>query len=174
MDPILIDSTTLYDSPRFRLDQERFQIGETKLLRPVIHHPGSVVILALEGPDRLVMERQWRYALRAWTLELPAGTMEADEDPLLCARRELTEETGFVATTWRHLMNFFPAPGVSDECMHLYVATDLQKSQTDPDEGELIQTEIMDRAQILNLVRRGELQDGKTLIGLAALGWWGG
>lgn len=173
MDPLLIHSTNLYDSPRFRLDQECFQVGEKRLLRPVIHHPGSVVIVALESQDRIVMERQWRYALRAWTLELPAGTMEAGEDPLLCAQREMTEETGFVAKTWRHLMDFYPAPGVSDECMHLYLATDLQKTQTDPDEGELIHTEVMDRAQILELVRSGTLRDGKTLVGLAALGWWG-
>lgn len=162
-----------YHSPRFRLDEETFALadGDT-VTRPVVHHPGAVATLAQPSPKRLVLVRQYRYPIQAWTLEIPAGTCEAGEDPQDTAKRELAEEAGLSAATWQELSRFYPAVGVSDELMILYRAQGLQPCAGDPDHGELVQLEEVACQDLPRLIAAGSICDAKTLIACAILGVW--
>jgi len=133
-----------------------------------------VAILALDDQDRVLMVRQWRVAAGQALLEIPAGTLDvADdgsiEDPDLAARRELEEETGMRAGTWRLLARFYSAPGFTSELMHLYLATDLRPAdghRLGPDEDEHLLLDPMPWREALAAAERGEVADAKSLVGL--------
>ena len=156
-------------SPRFRLVDETFATPAGAITRPVIHHPGAVAILAQPTPDQVVLVHQYRYALRQWTWEIPAGTREPDEDPSATAGRELQEEAGFRAGRLDELVRFHPAPGVSDELLIVYRATGLVPVPVSPDHGELIRPEMVALADLPARLR-GSPRDAKTLLAL----WLGG
>lgn len=156
-------------SPRFRLVESTFATPAGTITRPVIHHPGAVAILAQPTPDQIVLVRQYRYALRQWTWEVPAGTREPNEDPSVTAGRELQEEAGFRAERLVELIRFHPAPGVSDELLIVYRATGLTPVPVSPDHGELIRPEVITIAD-LPLRLSESPRDAKTLLAL----WLGG
>ena len=133
-----------------------------------------MAILAVDDEDRVLMVRQWRVAAGQALLEIPAGTLDvADdgsiEDPDLAARRELEEETGMRAATWRQLARFYTAPGFTSEFMHLYLATDLRLAdghRLGPDEDEHLLLERLSLRDALAAAERGDVADGKSLVGL--------
>jgi ADP-ribose pyrophosphatase len=133
-----------------------------------------VAILALDAEDRVLLVRQWRVAAGQALLEIPAGTLDvaADgsvEDPDLAAPRELEEETGMRAGSWRLLARFYTAPGFTSELMHLYLATDLRLAEghrLGPDEDELLLLERLPWQDALAAAERGEVADAKSLVGL--------
>lgn len=137
-----------------------------------------MAILAIDDQDRVLLVRQYRVAVEALLLEIPAGTLDvADdgsvEDPDLAARRELEEETGMRAGTWRKVARFYTAPGFASELMHLYLATDLRPADGDrlgPDEDEHLLLEPVPVADAVAAAGRGEFMDAKTLVGLLWLG----
>ena len=135
--------------------------------RIVIRHPGAACVLA-ETPDgKIVFVRQWRYATGQALLELPAGKLDAGEDPAACALRELAEETPYAAEKVELAATFYTAPGFCDEKMYLYRAVNISKSsKLHPDQDEFIETVLLDRQEVLAAVRNNEIQDAKTLIGL--------
>jgi ADP-ribose pyrophosphatase len=144
--------------------------------REVVTHPGGVAILALTDDGRVLLVRQYRHAVGRICLEVPAGTLDRDEagrreDPLLAAKRELAEETGYQAAEWRLLARFFTAPGFATEEMHLYLATGLQPAgdSVGPESDERLELNEMTVAEALALVDRGEVEDAKSLIALLAL-----
>ena len=126
----------------------------------------------------MLLVRQYRVAVAALLLEIPAGTLDvADdgsvEDPDLAARRELEEETGMRAGTWREVARFYTAPGFASELMYLYLATDLRLADGDrlgPDEDEHLLLEPVPVAEAVAAAERGEFMDAKTLVGLLWLG----
>lgn len=139
----------------------------------VVRHGGSAVILPVLAeagkPARVVMVRTRRLAVAGELLELPAGTLDADraggfEDPLECARRELAEETGYFAATWRPLSRFYPSPGMTDELMHGYLATELTAGTARPEADEDLRVELVEVGEALRRAREGELTDGKTIL----------
>jgi ADP-ribose pyrophosphatase len=142
--------------------------------RDIVGHPGAVAILAIDDEDRLLLVRQYRVAIGEALLEVPAGTLDrlADgsiEDPEIAAPRELEEETGMRAGSWRLIARFWTAPGFASELMHLYLATDLRPADGDrlgPDEDEHLLLERMPVRDALAAAERGELRDGKTLVAL--------
>lgn len=143
--------------------------------REVAAHPGAVTVIPVLG-DELLMVRQYRHAVGAVVLELPAGTLDrvedgSIEDPSLAAPRELGEETGYEARTWRPLGEFWTAPGFTDERMHLFLATDLAPMQhySGPDEDERLDLVRIERDAALAMADRGEIVDAKTLVGLFRL-----
>ena len=142
-------------------DDRRYQ-------RDVIRHPGAVVIVPVLDDDRVVLIRNTRPTVETTLLELPAGTREPDEDPIVCAKRELIEETGYRAETFELLHEFYSAPGISDERMWLYAATDLVHVGADREATEQIENQIATGDQIRQWLRSGEIRDGKTLVGLYA------
>lgn len=130
-------------------------------------HPGSVVILPLLPDGRVVMNRQVRPGVDAELLELPAGTLEENEDPLAAAKRELEEETGYAAGKIEAMGEFFTSPGFITERMRAFRATELRRTKQNLDEGEQITTEIVDIKVIRALLLQGELRDAKTIAVLA-------
>ncbi len=130
-----------------------------------IEHPGSVVIVPFEA-GKVIMIRQYRLALRKTILELPAGTRHQGEDWLDCARRELREETGFRAEGWDSLGRLWPAPGITDELMAVYLATDLQPDPLPADADEEIELAPYRLDELHSMALDGRLQDAKSVIGV--------
>jgi len=157
----------------FRVDTIERADG-SRSTRDIVGHPGAVAILAIDELDRVLLVRQYRVAVGEALLEIPAGTLDvaADgtvEDPDEAARRELEEETGTRAGSWRKIATFFTAPGFASELMHLYLATDLRAADGDrlqPDEDEHLEVERVPWREALAAAERGEFRDGKSLVGL--------
>ena len=139
--------------------------------REVIDHPGAVAIVALDEEGRVVLVRQWRHAASRATWELPAGTRDRDgEEPAATAERELAEEAGLGADSWRDLGSAPLAPGYSSEVMHFFAATGLRQEQGEPDDDELVRVGRFTRDEVADLISDGET-DVKTIAGLALAGW---
>jgi ADP-ribose pyrophosphatase len=137
-----------------------------KGLREVVHHPGGVVVVAQKDENTILMVKQYRYPIKQISLELPAGRLEKDENPDLAIKRELEEETGFVAKSWKSLGYIYTTPGICDEKLYLYHATDLIFKEQKPDEGEIIEHFEYAIKEIFKLIKTGEINDAKTICAL--------
>ncbi|MFT3788748.1 MAG: NUDIX hydrolase [Tepidisphaeraceae bacterium] len=167
----LRERQTIYSSKRFQLEihhLDRLEDGK-RVKREVIVHGGSVVILPLLSETEILLIRNYRYAVRKYLLELPAGTLEKGEDPTNCAGRELQEETGYLAGRIKSLGHFYASPGITSEKMYAFAAYDLQKTVQNLDEGEEIEVVPTKIDDALAMIRTGEIEDGKTI---AALLMW--
>ncbi len=165
-----MDSETLLNSQRFRVERLKYntQTGE-EMTKDVVRHPGSVAIVPVLDDGQVCLIRNRRVTVNETLLEIPAGTMEPPEPPEACAYRELTEETGFRANKMELLATFFPAPGILDERMFLYLATGLQPGEHAREKGEEIENEIIPLDHAIRLVETGEIHDAKTMLGLMFL-----
>jgi ADP-ribose pyrophosphatase len=134
-----------------------------RFFHETIQHPGAVVVLPITADGKIVCVSQYRHSLGREIIELPAGTLEASEDPLVCAGREIQEEIGMAARDWIPLGTLFPAPGFCDEIQHLFVATGLYESRAEPDEDEQISLVVMSVAEIENAILNGVLSDAKSI-----------
>ncbi len=132
-------------------------------VREVMRHPGAAVIIPHLGNNRYVLVRQYRYALRQATIEFPAGRLDPGEDPLDCAERELAEETGYRTDNLEFLFKIHPAPGYTDELIYVYKAENLIKGPTDPDPDEVVLTIEKTLDELLNMLKKGEITDSKTV-----------
>jgi ADP-ribose pyrophosphatase len=134
--------------------------------REIVVHPGAVCIVARPNPDEVILIRQYRHAAGRELVELPAGTLHEGEDPRECAIRELEEETGYRAASMIERARFWTTPGFTTELMYLYEAGGLTKTQTNPDEDEVIEVDIVARAKALQMIDDGQIQDAKSILGL--------
>jgi ADP-ribose pyrophosphatase len=130
----------------------------------VVEHPGAVAIAAVTEAGELLLVRQYRHAARTVTLEIPAGRLEPGESPLAAARRELAEETGRSARSWRSLSTFLPAPGFCSERIHLFEARELEPCASEPDADEDLEVVSLAPERVLE-----ETGDGKSLLAAALL-----
>ncbi|MBO6575529.1 MAG: NUDIX hydrolase [Rhodothermales bacterium] len=135
-------------------------------VREWIDHPGAAAIVAMLDAERVVMVRQYRYGPGKTFLELPAGKFDGPEAPEAVAARELEEETGYRAGRLEHLGGLYNAVGYSNEIIHIYLATDLERTHQALDEGEVLEVEIHALDEVVAMAGRGELQDMKTVSGL--------
>jgi ADP-ribose pyrophosphatase len=157
----------------FRVDTIERADG-SRAERDIAGHPGAVAIVALDKDGRVALVRQYRVAVGQALLEIPAGGLDVREDgskeaPEAAARRELEEETGVRAATWRHLSSFFSAPGFTEEEMHLYLATGLTaagEGRLAPDEDELLILNWLPWREAVAAVEGGEIRDAKSIVGL--------
>jgi ADP-ribose diphosphatase len=157
----------------FRIDTVETADGH-RSTRDIAGHPGGVCVVAIDPQDRVLLVRQWRHAIGAGLLEIPAGTLDRDpdgsvEDHASAAARELEEETGSRAGSWRHLGAFYTAPGFTNELMHLYLATDIAPADEGglgPDEDERLELQAMPFADAVVMAEGGEIVDAKTIVGL--------
>ena len=175
----MVDSRVLHKGKflTFRVDTIERADG-TRGTREIAGHPGAVAIVALDAEGRVPLVRQWRLPADRALLEIPAGGLDVldgvTEDPDLAARRELEEETGLRAGSWRRLGTFYSAPGFTDELMHLYLATELTPASADgrlgPDEDEVLILEWLPWEQAVAAAEDGTIADAKSIVGLFWLG----
>lgn len=137
-----------------------------KAIREVIKHPGGVVVVAKKDANTILMVKQYRYPIKQVALELPAGRLGQGEDPDLAIKRELEEETGYIAKTWKSLGYIFTTPGICDEKLYLYFATDLEFKKQNPDEGEIIEYSEYNIDDVFEMIKTGEISDAKTICAL--------
>jgi ADP-ribose pyrophosphatase len=138
--------------------------------REVVRHPGSVVIVPCVDADHVCLIRNFRLSVHETLIELPAGTLESSEPPRECASRELIEETGYRAASMRQLTDFFAAPGILDEKMHLFLAEQLSGGDPEREPEEEIENLVVTWREAFAMVRSGEIHDAKTIVGLF-VGW---
>lgn len=149
--------------------------GGVKARRDIVHHSGSVVILAVEASGskpnsgsepRLLLERQYRHAAKDFLWELPAGRIDPGEKELPAAQRELLEETGYQAGSWRRIFKFYASPGFVAETMAVFLATDLRAGKARPEEDEKIRTRWRPLQAAVRMVLTGKIQDAKTIMSI--------
>jgi len=165
-----IAPTTAWQGNSWRLLIQPVQLPDGKTIeKGIIDHPGAVVIVPLRetaaGPE-VIMLRQYRLALDATILELPAGTRGWQEDWLACAQRELREETGCRAGHFQALGHCWPAPGLSNEIMAIFLATELQSDPLPQDGDEIIAIQPVLLHDLVKMALEGQLQDAKSVVGI--------
>ena len=167
MEPLIgntVASTRIHDGLRISLRVDQFTLGAgNPVSKEIIEHPGSVVILPFTDDGQLLLIKQWRQAAQRILIEAPSGTREPGEDPLVTAKRELREETGYSAGTMTPLGGSWVAPGYSEEFTHAYAARDLHIDPLPQDEGEDIHTVMVPVSAVPDMIRSGELQDQMTI-----------
>ncbi len=132
--------------------------------REVVRHVGAAAVVAVDETGRVAVVRQWRCAAGRVLLEIPAGKLDAfGADRLEAAKRELREETGLTASSFRHLADILTTPGFSDEVIGLYLATGLSQGESQPDDDEFLNVEFIDIRTLLNSIHAGEIEDAKTI-----------
>ena len=134
----------------------------------VVRHPRSVVLIPVPSPGAVILVRQYRAAINQWLWELPAGSVDEGEEPEAAARRECHEEIGLVPAALMRLGSFYPSPGYCDEEMVFFKASSLETPVTpaQPDEDEDIEVKTFTLAEARDMVRRGDIRDMKTIVGL--------
>lgn len=162
-----ISSETIYKGRLFDVRKDIVALPDGKTSdREYILHPGAVMIVPLIEPASVLLERQYRYSLHQHFYELPAGKREAGEDPALTAKRELLEETGYVAEVWRHLGTLHPSVGYSDEVVELYFAASLRYQEQNTDEGEFLEVLTLPLEEAFEWVKAKKITEVKTILGL--------
>jgi ADP-ribose pyrophosphatase len=163
----LISSRTVYRGPVFWVTTDEVQEpGGVRARRDVIHHTGSVVVLAVDesrSTRRVLLERQYRHAAKDYLWELPAGRIDPGEEALHAAKRELLEETGYTAAYWRRILNFYASPGFVAETMSVYLATGLRAGKAQPEDDEVIHKRLVPLSTAIRMVLSGTIRDAKTI-----------
>ena len=161
-----IDGELAYDGHFLKVSRDRVKLPDGKITqREYIRHPGAVVILALFDDGRVLLERQFRYPNDQVFIEFPAGKIDPGEASLACAKRELEEETGYTATDWQFVCTIHNAIAYSDEHLDLFLARGLKEGDAKLDDGEFLETFTATVPDMLEMVKRGEITDVKTVIG---------
>ena len=157
----------LYQAKRFRIERVVQQATDgTEHFKEIVRHPGAVTILPLLNDGRICFVENYRVAVERRMVELPAGTLEPTEEPLVTARRELIEETGYRAEHIEHLATFAMSPGILDEKMYFYLATSLTPGAMALEAGEDIRVLLLRWEEALEWVRDGRIYDAKSVAGL--------
>ena len=160
----ILSTKEVFRLKNYSIKEDEFEIAPGKNSKHLtLVHPGAVVILPQLSANTFLFIKQYRHSLQKTILELPAGTLGVGEDPLLCAQRELIEETNYQASEWISLGTLYPAPGFCDEVQHLFLARGLTPHQGVKDEDEVIEVVNLSGNDLLGALKNNELQDGKSL-----------
>jgi ADP-ribose pyrophosphatase len=163
----ITSSREVYKCKLFRVTEDEAKdpkIGFT-IKRSVVRHAGSAVMMAVDEKKRILLVRQYRLPANGYLWELPAGRLDPGEKPLQTAKRELKEETGYTARTWTKLASFWVSPGYVEERMTIFLAEDLTEGEATPMDDERIETRWFKRKELKQMIREGEIEDAKTMIG---------
>jgi ADP-ribose pyrophosphatase len=136
-----------------------------EIKRSIIRHPGSAVMMAVDDSGRILLVKQFRLPAEQDLWELPAGRLDPGESPIQAAKRELREETGYEAKRWTELASFWASPGYVQEKMNVFLAEQLTEGKQEPMEDERIEIRWFDKDLVGKMIRTGEIQDGKTIVG---------
>lgn len=160
-----IKSESIYTGKIISLQVDDVELPNGKQgKRELIKHPGAVAVLAVTDDQKIIMVEQYRKALEKTIVEIPAGKLEQGEDPEVCAKRELEEETGYEAAEWSLLTSFYTSPGFADEIVHLYIAKGLTKKENSAalDEDEFVNLMELTLSEAEQLVNDQRIHDAKT------------
>ena len=161
-----LSSEMKFDGKLIKVTYDIADVNGKEAWREVVHHPGASAVVAIDEDNRIIMEKQFRYALNDYLLEIPAGKLDAGEDPLVCAKRELEEETGIIASDWISLGTIATSPGFCNEVIHLYVAKGLSKGEIHWDEDEYVEVERYTFDELLQRIKEEKIKDSKSLSAL--------
>lgn len=162
----IVSSREVYKCSLFHVTEEEAKDPSGfDIKRSIVRHMGSAVMMAVDERSRILLVRQFRLPAEKYLWELPAGRLDAGENPLQAARRELREETGYKARTWKRLATFWPSPGYVGEKMTIFLATDLTEGPAEPMDDERIECRWFTRKEMDEMIRDGKIEDGKTMIG---------
>jgi ADP-ribose pyrophosphatase len=162
-----LSTKRVYDGRVLALDVDEVEEpGGVRAVREVVRHRGSVAALAVHDDGRVVLIRQYRYAVNEEVWEIPAGRLDPGETPLEGARRELEEEVGLRAARLEPMFVFYTTPGFCDETIHVFRATGLSAVPARPEEDERIEPMVLSLEEARDMVTRGEVREGKTLVAL--------
>lgn len=171
LDEKKLDSKVVFSGKLLKVYCDNVELPNGKVTsREFIRHPGAVAVVPITPEGKIVLVRQYRYPTGKTILEVPAGKLDKGEDPDDCARRELEEETGYVASSIRRLQSIYTTPGFTDEVIHLYVADDLTLAKPCPDEDEFLDVEVYTKEEIKNMIQDGTINDAKSLLALLLAG----
>lgn len=163
----ITSSREVYQCKLFRVTEDEAVDAKTdfKIKRSVVRHAGSAVMMAVDDRRRILLVRQYRLPAAKYLWELPAGKVDEGEKPLQAAKRELIEETGYRARTWKKLSSFFVSPGYVEERMTIYLATDLTAGEATPMDDERIEARWFTAKELAEMIRAGKIEDAKTMVG---------
>lgn len=160
-----ISSEDLFQGAFLNLKRDKVALPDGQYaFREYLTHPGAVAIFPVLDDGRILLERQYRYPVGQAILEIPAGKLEKGEDPLLCAKRELTEETGYTASEWSFMGRIHPVISYSTEFIDIYLAKGLVAGERSLDEGEFLDVFAATPQELAEWVRNGSITDVKTII----------
>ena len=164
--PTILQNRLFYRGRKFNFDVNRLRLpngveGDWECIR----HPGGALVIPVTAEGKLILVKQYRFAVQTRTLEFPAGTLEPDEDPAETIKREIEEETGYRGHQWHKLGEFILAPGYSDEIIYAFLATDLEKLDNPPaqDDDEDIDILLMTPEELEQAILNGEPVDAKSI-----------
>lgn len=167
MQEIITNTTKIYDGRLIRLSVHDVRLPNNDTSkREVIQHPGAVAVVALDNQQNVLLVRQFRLPAGQVMYEIPAGTLNPNEDPHDCAIREMQEETGYKPTTLQSLGGIYTAPGYTTEFIHLFMASELVEAALEQDRDEFVEMERTPLKDALAMIERGEITDSKTVCGL--------
>lgn len=161
-----LSSEMKFDGKLIKVTYDIADVNGKEAWREVVHHPGASAIVAIDEENRIIMEKQFRYALNDYLLEIPAGKLDKGEDPLVCAKRELEEETGIIASEWISLGTIATSPGFCNEVIHLFVAKGLSKGEIHWDDDEYVEVERYTFDELLQRIKEEKIKDSKSLSAL--------
>lgn len=170
MKPEIISNKKVYKGKVFDVFLSKIREGEVEYERDIISHHGSAVIVPIFADQTIALVKQYRYAAGKYLLEIPAGSLDENESPETGAHRELEEEIGVVAGKIEKLTEFYVSPGFLAEKMFVYLATDLRGTVQKLEEDELIEITKITFPKAFEMIRSGEIEDAKTIIGLILAG----
>lgn len=167
-----LSSETIFNGKVLELQLDRVRLPNGKdANREVIRHKGAVCIIPVCDDGQIIVERQFRYPINKVITEIPAGKLEPGEDPEDCARRELTEETGYYPHKLEFMGMMIGSPAILDERIYMYRASELEKRQTSFDEDEFLVIKKMPLDDLVKMVLKGEIEDAKTQIAVLKLAY---
>lgn len=160
-------SEKLYEGKILTLRVDTVELPNRKYSkREIVEHSGAVAIVPVTDKNEIVMVKQYRKAIEDYLLEIPAGMLEYNEEPLDCAKRELKEETGYEAKNMELLCEIYTSPGFSTEKVYIFLARDLKEGEPDLDEGEHLEVERIEIKKLIDMILKNEIKDSKSINGI--------
>ncbi|MCA1589462.1 MAG: NUDIX hydrolase [Acidobacteria bacterium] len=166
MKPQTLSSKTLHTGKVFDVREDQILENDFTYKREIVVHAGSAVIVPVGDDNKVILVRQYRHAAGQYLLEIPAGTLNKNEDPQVAAARELEEEIGVTAAKMEKLSEFYVSPGFLTEKMHLFLATGLTQTAQKLEEDEILTLERHSFDNLLDMIEQGQIPDAKTIIGI--------
>lgn len=164
----VVDHQRVFSGKLLHLVVDHLRLADgSQITREVVHHPAAVAILPVLPDGRILLVNQYRHPVRMRLWEIPAGLIDPGESPLITAKRELREETGYAAEKWERRVSFFTSPGFTDEAITLFIARDLTHIG-DPYPGEIDACHAFTVAELIDLIANGTIRDGKTILAIAS------